>query len=45
MEEFETFDDIQEINRYLKKAQALHNKLEEAQSKVTLYSNSFTQVH
>lgn len=34
MEEFETFGDIQEIRRYLKKAQALNAKLEEAQTKV-----------
>lgn len=34
MEEFETFGDIQEIRRYLKKAQGLNAKLEEAQTKV-----------
>ena len=34
MEEFETFGDLQEVRRYLKKAQALHAKLEEAQNKV-----------
>ena len=34
MEEFETFGDLQEMQRYLKKAQALRNKLDEAQTKV-----------
>ena len=34
MEEFEGFGDLQEVRRYLKKAQALTAKLEEAQAKV-----------
>lgn len=38
MEEFETFGDLQEIQRYQKKAQALHSKLEEAQVKVKIYN-------
>ncbi len=34
MEEFEGLSDLQEIRKYLKKAQLLHSKLEEAQNKV-----------
>jgi dynein heavy chain len=34
VEEFETFGDVMEISRYLKKAQTLHSKLEEAQTKI-----------
>ena len=34
MEEFETFGDLQEVRRYMKKAQALNSKLEDAQAKV-----------
>ena len=34
MEELETFDDLREINRYLKRAQALATRLEEATEKI-----------
>lgn len=42
MEEFKTFGDIQEIHRYMKKAQSLHTKLEEAQTKVTHYIDQYS---
>ena len=34
LEEFETFGDVGEVNRYLKKAQTLNSRLEAAQEKV-----------
>lgn len=34
LEEFQTFGDMQEIQRYLKKAQALNQRLESAADKV-----------
>ena len=34
LEEFETFGDVAEVNRYLKKAQTLNSRLEQAQEKV-----------
>ena len=34
LEEFETFGDSSEVNRYLKKAQTLNSRLEAAQEKV-----------
>lgn len=34
LEEFETFGDVAEVNRYLKKAQTLTTRLEAAQEKV-----------
>ena len=34
MEECETFGDLQEVRRDMKKAQALNSKLEDAQAKV-----------
>lgn len=34
LEEFQTFGDMSEVNRYLKKAQALTNRLEAASEKV-----------
>eukprot|EP00116_Pleurobrachia_bachei_P013049 sb/3473311/ len=34
LEEFETFGDVSEVNRYLKKAQTLNSRLEAAQEKV-----------
>ena len=34
MEEFQTFGDMNEITRYLKKAQALENKLSQAADKI-----------
>lgn len=36
LEEFQTFGDMQEIQRYLKKAQALNQRLESAAEKVGL---------
>ena len=35
LEEFQSFGDMQEIQRYLKKAQALNQRLESAAEKVT----------
>ena len=34
LQEFSSFGDLQEIKRYLKKAQALHARLEEAAEKI-----------
>lgn len=34
MAEFETFDDLLEVNRYLKRAQGLSTRLEEAGEKI-----------
>jgi dynein heavy chain len=34
MEEFETFDDLLEVNRYLKRSQGLATRLEEATEKI-----------
>ena len=34
LQEFQSFDDLQEVRRYHKKAQALRNRLEEAQTKI-----------
>lgn len=34
MEELETFDDLLEVNRYLKRSQALATRLEEAAEKI-----------
>ena len=34
MAEFETFDDLQEVKRYLKRAQGLSKRLEEAAEKI-----------
>lgn len=39
MEEFETFGDLQEVRRYMKKAQALNAKLEDAQAKIEGFNN------
>ena len=36
LEEFETFGDVSEVSRYLKKAQTLNTRLEAAQEKVLL---------
>lgn len=36
LEEFQTFGDMPEVPRYLKKAQALHQRLESAAEKVQL---------
>ena len=36
LEEFQTFGDMQEIQRYLKKAQALNQRLESASEKVDI---------
>ena len=41
LEEFETFGDVAEINRYLKKAQTLNSRLEAAQEKVDFKLNHF----
>ena len=40
LEEFQTFGDMQEIQRYLKKAQALNQRLESAADKVWLLLHS-----
>jgi dynein heavy chain len=40
MEEFQGFGDMQDIHRYLKKAQALDNKLQAAADKVRLLATS-----
>lgn len=37
MEEFQSFGDMQDIQRYLKKAQTLDNKLQAAADKVRFY--------
>ena len=37
MEEFQSFGDMQDIQRYLKKAQALDTKLQAAADKVTSF--------
>ena len=44
LEEFESFGDVSEVNRYLKKAQTLNTRLEAAQEKVykPTYLNNFT---
>ena len=39
VEEFQTFGDMSEINRYLKKSQALDSKLQIAADKVSLWLN------
>lgn len=36
VEEFDAYGDIQEVNRYLKKAQVLNSKLEQAIEKVSV---------
>ena len=38
VEEFQTFGDMSEIQRYLRKSQALNNKLDQAAEKVGLPS-------
>ena len=39
LEEFETFGDVSEVSRYLKKAQTLNSRLEAAQEKVYILFN------
>ena len=41
LEEFQSFGDMQEIQRYLKKAQALNQRLESAAEKVILLCRLF----
>ena len=44
LEEFQSFGDMQEIQRYLKKAQALNQRLESAAEKViTTLQTRFTE--
>ena len=44
MEEFHLFGDMQEINRYLKKAQALDAKLQAAADKVCFFQRPCQQL-
>jgi len=42
LEEFQTFGDMPEVPRYLKKAQALHQRLESAAEKVHILTFNLT---
>lgn len=44
LEEFQSFGDMQEIQRYLKKAQALNQRLESASEKVIIILQSVFMV-